>query len=96
MSVTFRKYHRLIAIIVCLPLIVTAVTGIAMTLTDEWFHQNDLTGLLLKVHTWQIFQLSAILPVFNGLGLMSLILTGISMTGLFSKQRKPKNKGKLS
>lgn len=90
MRVTFRKYHRLIAMTICLPLIVTAVTGIAMTFTDEWFHQNDLTGFLLKVHTFQIFHLSAILPVFNGLGLIGLILTGISMTGLFSKQRKPK------
>ncbi len=95
MRVAFRKYHRLIAITVCLPLIITAVTGIAMTIADEWFHQNELTGFLLKVHTFQIFRLSAILPVFNGLGLIGLILTGLSMTGLFSQRRQPKQRGEL-
>lgn len=95
MKVAFRKYHRLLAITVCLPLIVTVVTGIGMTLTDEWFHQNELTGFLLKIHTYQIFGLSAILPIFNGLGLIGLIVTGLSMTGLFSGRRKLKRGGKL-
>jgi uncharacterized membrane protein AbrB (regulator of aidB expression) len=95
MRVAFRKYHRLIAITVCLPLIVTAASGVAMTLTTEWFHQNESTEFLLKVHTFQIFGLSAIFPILNGLGLICLILTGLSMTNLLSRRRKPKQRSEL-
>ncbi|MBO3461092.1 peptidase [Aetokthonos hydrillicola Thurmond2011] len=95
MRVAFRKHHRLIAITVCIPLMITAITGIAITFTDQWFHQNDLTGFLLQIHTFQIFGLSAFLPIFNGLGLIGLILTGLSMTGLFSQRRKPKQRSEL-
>jgi hypothetical protein len=95
MKVALRKYHRFIAITICLPLIITAITGIAMTFTDQWFHQNELTGFLLQVHTFQIIRLSAILPILNGLGLISLILTGLSMTNLFFQRRQSKQRGKL-
>lgn len=95
MKGAFRKFHRLLAITVCVPLIITVATGIGMTIADEWFHQNELTGILLRIHTYQIFGLSAILPVFNGLGLIGLIVTGLSMTGLFSRRRKLKRGGKL-
>ena len=94
MKAAIRKYHRQIAIAVCLPLIVTAVTGIGMAITDEWFHQDELVGFLIKIHTFQIFRLSAILPILNGLGLLGLIVTGLNMTGLFSKRHQPKQPGK--
>ena len=86
----FRKFHRLIAITVCLPLIVTAVTGVATTIALEWFHQEELGGFLIKVHTGEIFGLAAIYPILNGLGLIGLIVTGLSMTGLFSLRFQPK------
>ncbi len=88
MRLVFRKYHRMIALTICLPLIITAVTGIAMTVADEWLHQAKLVGFLLKIHTFQFGGLSAILPIFNGLGLLSLIATGLNMAGLFSQRRK--------
>jgi glycogen synthase len=90
MRLVFRKYHRLIALTMCLPLIITAVTGIAMTVADEWLHQAELVGFLLKIHTFQFLGLSTILPIFNGLGLLSLIATGLNMMGLFSKWQKSK------
>lgn len=86
----FRKFHRLIAITVCLPLIVTTVTGVGITIASEWFRQEELGAFLLKVHTGEIFGLAAIYPILNGMGLIGLIVTGLSMTGLFSLRYKPK------
>jgi hypothetical protein len=89
----FRKYHRLIAIIACLPLILSAVTGIAITIVDEWLHQPVLGGYLVKIHTLNFFGLGAIYPILNGLGLIGLIATGMSMPGLFPKRDRRKQIG---
>ncbi|MDZ7969760.1 MAG: peptidase [Nostoc sp. DedSLP03] len=90
MKNTFRKYHRLIATLFCLPLLFTALTGISIAIADTWLHQEELAGFLITVHTLQIFKLDAIVPVLNGLGLIGLVATGVSMTGLFAKRRQPK------
>ncbi|WP_313954980.1 peptidase [Nostoc sp. FACHB-145] len=90
MKNTFRKYHRLIATLFCLPLFFTAVTGISIAIADTWLHQEDLAGFFITIHTLQIFKLDAIVPVLNGLGLIGLVVTGVSMTGLFTKRRQPK------
>ncbi|MBN3938842.1 MAG: peptidase [Nostoc sp. NMS9] len=90
MKNTFRKYHRLIATLFCLPLLFTALTGISIAIADRWLHQEELAGFLITVHTLQIFKLDAIVPVLNGLGLIGLVATGVSMTGLFAKRRQPK------
>ncbi|MGL5874795.1 MAG: hypothetical protein ACRC2R_20930 [Xenococcaceae cyanobacterium] len=37
-----RKYHRAIAIAVCCPLFVTAVTGISIAIAQEWFDRHSL------------------------------------------------------
>jgi hypothetical protein len=89
MKNTFRKYHRLIAPIFCLPLLLTALTGLSITIAEEWLHQEALAAFLL----FKIFKLDAILPVLNGLGLIGLVSTGLSMTGLFSKRRQRRQIG---
>jgi Sec-independent protein secretion pathway component TatC len=93
MKNTFRKYHRLIASIFCFPLLLTALTGLSITIAEEWLHQEELAAFLLTVHTFKIFKLDAILPVLNGLGLIGLVSTGLSMTGLFSKRRQRRQIG---
>jgi hypothetical protein len=93
MKQAFRKYHRLIAIVSCLPLILSAVTGISITIVDEWFHQPVLGAYLIKIHTLDFFGLGAIYPILNGLGLIGLIATGLSMTGLFPKRNRHKQIG---
>jgi hypothetical protein len=85
---TLRKYHRLIATLFCVPLLLTALTGISIAIAEEWLHQEELAAFLMAVHTYQIFKLDAILPVLNGLGLIGLVATGLSMTGLFAKRRQ--------
>ena len=93
MKRVLRKYHRLIAISICLPLGLTIVTGIGITIADQWLHQEDLVGLLIKVHTLEILNLEGIYPLLNGLGVIGLIVTGLSMTGLFSRRDYPKSGG---
>lgn len=93
MKNTLRKYHRLIATLFCLPLLFTAVTGISVAITDEWLHQEELAAFLMTVHTFQIFKLGAILPILNGLGLIGLVGTGLSMTRLLTKRHQPKRIG---
>ncbi len=90
MKNTFRRNHRLIATIFCLPLLFTALTGISVAIADKWLHQEELAAFLIATHTFQIFKLDAILPVFNGLGLIGLVATGLSMTGLFAQRRQPR------
>ncbi|EAZ88784.1 hypothetical protein [Crocosphaera chwakensis] len=83
----FRKYHRLLAVTVSLPLISTVLTGMGYTIFDEWFHQERFAHLLMEIHTMEIIGLDEIFPVLNGLGLVGLLVTGLTMTGLFRKRR---------
>jgi hypothetical protein len=93
MKNSFRKYHRQIATLFCLPILFTALTGISIAIADTWLHKAELAAFLINVHTFQIFNLDAILPVLNGLGLIGLAATGLSMSGLFSKRRQPRQLG---
>lgn len=86
----FRKYHRLLAIIICLPLFLTVITGIGYTIFDGWLEQPEIAGLMLKLHTLQILGLDQIYPLLNGLGLIGLLVTGLSMTNLFKRRRQVK------
>jgi hypothetical protein len=88
---SFRKYHRQIAIALCFPLLLTVLTGMGFTITNEIFDQRDLGRFLLKLHTMEIFHLEKIYPILNGLGLIGLLITGVSMTGLFRQRRQQDN-----
>ncbi len=90
---SFRRYHRQIAIALCLPLFLTVLTGMCFTIVHEWFHQNDLGELILKIHTLEIIHLEKIYPLLTGLGLVGLLITGVSMTGLFRQRRDPDKLG---
>jgi hypothetical protein len=86
----FRKYHRIIGIIVCVPLFLTVLTGMLATIIGEWSVNIGLSPrLMLKIHTGEIFHLQGIYPILNGFGLIGLLVTGMSMSGLFNQQKKP-------
>lgn len=89
----FRKYHRIIAIAACIPLILTVITGIGITIFDQWLEQEEISEFLLELHTLEILHLQGIYPILNGFGLVGLLVTGLSMTGLFKKRPQPKNAG---
>ncbi|NJO41055.1 MAG: peptidase [Cyanobacteria bacterium CRU_2_1] len=89
MKRAFRKYHRAIALIISIPILLTILTGIATTFVREWGLNIGLSSnWLLKVHTGEVFHLEAIYPVLNGAGLLGLLVTGLSMSGIFD--RKPR------
>ena len=90
MKKLFRKYHRILAIIITLPLTLTVLTGMLTTVVKEWPINTEISSrLLLKIHTGEIFNLQASYPILNGLGMIGLLVTGLSMSGLFSKRKKP-------
>jgi len=84
----FRKFHRFLGIIVFLPVTLTVLTGMAATMLEEWTFLNiDVSrSLILSIHTGEIFKLQAFYPILNGIGIIGLLVTGISMTGLFGRR----------
>ena len=87
MNRAFRKYHRQIAIVASLPLILTVISGVGYTIFDEWFEQEEISTFLLKLHTLEIIHLGKFFPILNGVALIALLVTGLSMTTLFNKRR---------
>jgi hypothetical protein len=45
-----------------------------------------ISPLLLNIHTGEIFNLQAIYPILNGLGMIGLLVTGLSMSGVFGRK----------
>jgi len=90
---SFRKYHRQISIVLCLPLFLTAISGMGVTITREFLHQRELSRFLLHLHTLELFNLEEIYPILNGIGLIGLLVTGVTMTGLFRKPRSQSREG---
>jgi hypothetical protein len=93
MKRAFRKYHRALALILCLPIALTVLTGMLATVIREWSFLNTglSSNLILRIHTGEIFHLEAIYPMLNGLGLIGMLVTGLSMSGMFSKPRSAKS-----
>ncbi|MBD2067649.1 peptidase [Leptolyngbya sp. FACHB-671] len=90
LSSAFRRYHRQLAIVMCLPLALTIISGMAYPIFSEWLSLNSVAGFLVQVHSGRIFGLQGIYPLLNGLGLAGLLVTGMSMTSL-SRQRSMKD-----
>lgn len=83
---SFCKYHCTLAVILALPLLITLTTGISVTLVGEWSVNIGIPrSVLLSIHRGEILGLQGIYPILNGLGLLGLLVTGLSMTSLFRK-----------
>jgi hypothetical protein len=90
---SLRKYHRQIGLVFCLPLFLTAVTGTLANLVDVWGLDLFSRSALLHLHTgaWlEIgeFRLVKFYPILNGLGLLAIIATGVSMLRGAKRPRK--------
>ncbi|MBC1239775.1 peptidase [Nostoc sp. 2RC] len=93
MKRSFRKYHRLLGIIVSLPLVLTVLTGMLTTFVREWsLNLGVPASFLLSIHTGEIFHLEGIYPILNGLGCLGLLVTGLSMSGLLGRKTRPNPK----
>lgn len=76
----FRKYHRWLAWIVVLPLALTVITGMLVTVVREWGIPIGIpASLLLKIHSGEIFHLEGIYPILDGIGVIGLLVTGVTM-----------------
>ena len=93
MNRLFRKYHRWLAIICALPLLLTVITGTLFP-TAKALQQRELAGFLIHLHTLETFGLDGIFPILNGVGLLGLIMTGVYMTNLFRGRQLPPNSQK--
>ena len=82
----FRKYHRQLSIVTLLPMILVTITGIVIPILEE-LHFPQAASLMAKLHTGRIFGSDLIYCVLIGLGLLGLIVTGVTMTGLVPKKR---------
>ncbi len=77
-----RGYHRVLAIAFSLPLILSAVTGIAMQVGTKWLNMSDPTfKLLMSLHqgSWLGTILRPFYILFLGVGLIALCLTGLKL-----------------
>jgi hypothetical protein len=83
---TLRTIHRKLAPIMLLPLSLTVITGVIFQ-AIEVLELDVKKGLLMEIHTGEIFHLEKVYPFLNGLGVIVLIVTGISMINLFPKKK---------
>lgn len=89
MKRSFRKYHRWLGVILALPLMLTVLTGILTTFVREWSISIGIpASLLLSIHTGEIFHLEGIYPILNGVGFLGLLVTGLNLSGLFSRKNR--------
>ena len=84
----FRKYHRQLAILTLLPMILVTLTGILIPLSEE-LGMGNITQFIVKLHSGSFFGSDLVYSVLVGLGLLGLIVTGISMTGLVPSKKRP-------
>lgn len=77
-SSQFRQFHRALAPIMALPLLLSAITGSIYQITD--LSGNEVKWLL-EMHkgNFGILKLEVIYPFLNALGLLALLATGTSM-----------------
>jgi uncharacterized iron-regulated membrane protein len=93
----WRKLHRVISPILLLPLLLTALTGVAYRLGISWFGMSeDAAEIFMKIHQGAFLgnQLKSVYVLLIGLGLIGLIVTGILMlSGLFRKRPRRQIQG---
>jgi DMSO/TMAO reductase YedYZ heme-binding membrane subunit len=78
----FRKFHRTVALIVLLPLVVTVFTGVSYRLGKSWIGlSRDQVHFLMEIHEGEYLgqTLEPFYVLFNGLGLLWMIGTGFVM-----------------
>jgi protein-S-isoprenylcysteine O-methyltransferase Ste14 len=97
MNMTFRRLHRKIAPILFLPLLASALTGVFYRLGRSWFGiPNSVAEFLMVIHQGEYLgvQLKPIYVLLLGLGLVGMIVTGLTMLKRYHN-RSERQSGKL-
>jgi hypothetical protein len=85
----WRSIHQFLAPIAMLPLLVSIVTGVGYRLGRNWLNvPKSEIGILLKIHQGLYFGSvgQSIYILLLGISLITLIVTGMQMTGIFRKR----------
>ncbi|MBE9143154.1 PepSY-associated TM helix domain-containing protein [Planktothrix mougeotii] len=94
-NLQFRKFHRKIAPIVFIPLFLTAFTGMVYRLGRTWMGlSEEKADILLMIHQGE-FLGKPLVPIYVllvGLGLIAMIITGLTMVRLAQQKRKNPSK----
>ncbi|MDF0554885.1 PepSY domain-containing protein [Kamptonema sp. UHCC 0994] len=97
-TANFRKLHRQIAPIIFLPLLLTALTGVAYRLAENWFGiEGDASEIFIKIHQGK-FLGDRLVPIYVfmvALGTIGIIVSGLTMTKLFGGNRPERQGAKL-
>ena len=83
---TFRKLHRILAPIIFLPFLLTTVTGIIYRIGNSWYGMpEEYARIMMAIHQGAFLgeELVPLYTLLNGLGAISMVVTGIAMSGLF-------------
>ncbi|MEL6261499.1 MAG: PepSY domain-containing protein [Cyanobacteria bacterium J06626_6] len=90
--VRLRQLHRALVPFVVLPLLITLTTGTLFQFAVAGNRANDFLWLL-ELHRGKFGQINLefIYPVFNALGLLTLIVTGSVMWWRSPNRRRKKN-----
>lgn len=84
--------HRILAVIVFLPLTISALTGIGYGLGRAWFNlPGPQAGLLLQLHQGAYLGPvgRSLYVLLVGLGLLGLLLSGLQLSGIL--RRRPRS-----
>ncbi|MFN7020329.1 MAG: PepSY domain-containing protein [Phycisphaerales bacterium] len=82
---TFRRFHRTVALLAVPPLAVAAVTGLVYRIGRNWFGMSDQTGKVVRSIHEGAYLGASVSPVYvlaTGAGLLALIGTGVTMMRL--------------
>ncbi len=93
-NINFRKYHRQIAPIFFIPLLLTALTGVIYRVTESWFGiEGDVVEIFLDIHQGNYLgkQLRPFYVLFLALGVIGLIISGVIMTRLLANRPERPN-----
>ena len=95
MRVEFHKLHRQLALILFLPLLASALTGVAYRLGKSWFKiPNLVENVLMTIHQGEYLgkRLVPIYILLIGLGVVGMSLTGINLLARSSSDRAEQTK----
>ena len=85
----FRPLHRKISIWLALPLLVSAMTGVAYRIGRSWFGMSSqIGGEILSIHSWSWLGKAGSLAVIWVVGCGLLFLCGSAFQMLWSSGRK--------
>jgi hypothetical protein len=89
LQILVRKFHRTLAPIVMLPLLVTVITGVTYRLSKDWFGlTRDQVHFLMAIHEGEYLgpTLEPFYVLLNGLGALWMLTTGGIMVAKTMRQ----------